>query len=84
MIDNSGLNMILTTKTEISVAGQFGKEIVLLDDNERWMQQSSGKTAITIEPGQLAYVIYTSGSTGQPKAVGVSDSEPVASICKAV
>lgn len=69
MVDDAGVNFILTTERSL-LAGHNSRLIVDLTDNFSHYPGHNPQTAVG--PKNLAYVIYTSGSTGTPKGVLVT------------
>ncbi|MCX7748505.1 MAG: amino acid adenylation domain-containing protein [Clostridia bacterium] len=67
MIEDSDASVLLTT-SRLKDKVEFKGELVLLDDEELYRNQSFNPEVIN-KPEDLAYVIYTSGSTGKPKGV---------------
>ncbi|MGA2183680.1 MAG: amino acid adenylation domain-containing protein [Bryobacteraceae bacterium] len=72
MADDSGLRLLLTTK---SLAGHLNTAapILVLDDAAaaEIAQEDDSSFDAGAGPDDLAYVIYTSGSTGKPKGVQI-------------
>ncbi|WP_026475839.1 non-ribosomal peptide synthetase [Alkaliphilus transvaalensis] len=69
MMEDSGLEVLLTQSHLMEGIGYRGKTIAL-DDPQ--IYQGSGNNLETInKANDLAYIIYTSGSTGNPKGVMV-------------
>src|SRR5579864_2257578 len=73
IINDSGLVLVITSRSQRAAIEQTGISTLLLDFDE-WRQQSALAVSRIYSPLQLAYVIYTSGSSGKPKGVGVSHS----------
>ncbi|MGB7433976.1 MAG: amino acid adenylation domain-containing protein, partial [Candidatus Acidiferrum sp.] len=71
MIEDSALRVLISQKAFASVV-PAGADIILMDEAERWQDNSPEDLGIKVAPEQLAYLIYTSGSTGRPKGVQVS------------
>uniref|UniRef100_A0A486XMQ5 Peptide synthetase n=1 Tax=Rheinheimera sp. BAL341 TaxID=1708203 RepID=A0A486XMQ5_9GAMM len=77
MLDDAGLDVVLSKAELDSVLSTYSGTVVLLDgvvDNKNVLfSQYSDRDLAMAETGlnssHLAYVIYTSGSTGQPKGV---------------
>ncbi len=68
MIEDAGLNLIITTEAVAEKLPAHNCEILKLDSDALLINaQSEQNPAVKIEPLNLAYVIYTSGSTGRPK-----------------
>lgn len=71
LIEDVDAKLIITSqKYQSTFANVEGLELVLLDDeSQEIVKQSTIKPVINIRPQNLAYIIYTSGSTGKPKGV---------------
>ena len=73
MIEDAGLETILTLEKHHDVLGGYAGSVVDLDgDAARIAAEAASPPDAAVKPGDLAYVIYTSGSTGKPKGVMVS------------
>jgi amino acid adenylation domain-containing protein len=73
MIDDSGLDIILTHEKLNTDHLANQNKVVLLDSNwQEINQESDSNPDIQFDLDSLAYVIYTSGSTGIPKGVAVT------------
>lgn len=70
MVQDSGIELILTTRRCLPFAESLKRPTLLINCDEQ--AEFMAEAAARIESGQLAYVIYTSGSTGWPKGVAVS------------
>jgi len=71
IVDDSGLDALVTTSALSSRIPDLGAPRVLLDHPAGTATASdSGKPAVPVR--DLAYLIYTSGSTGKPKGVEVT------------
>ena len=72
MIEDSGLNLLLTERHLVSALGQGRAEVVCIDSlGSEISRQDSSNLTCEVEGDNAAYVIYTSGSTGIPKGVQV-------------
>lgn len=72
MINDAGLDVVLTTENLRSELPDHQAQVVCLDnDANKWMPYSQENPAHEVQADQLAYVSYTSGSTGTPKGVEV-------------
>lgn len=73
IIEDAGLEVVLTERALGDVSAWHGAEVVRLD--VEWVADAGGYPASRPElvtgPRDLAYVIYTSGSTGRPKGVQI-------------
>jgi amino acid adenylation domain-containing protein/non-ribosomal peptide synthase protein (TIGR01720 family) len=71
MIDDSGIDLLLTQALVLDHLPLNGRvEVLLLDHDTRAFSDQNPQ--VSINPANLAYVIYTSGSTGQPKGALLS------------
>ena len=68
IIEDGGVNVVLTESSRTSEKMLAGRSVIELD---RGWPSASSQTLPTIRPEQLAYVLFTSGSTGRPKGVAV-------------
>ncbi len=72
MLQDSGVQTVLTQQSLVSELEPFNVQMVLMDDaTDISKDESSENLDHATRPGDLAYVIYTSGSTGIPKGVMV-------------
>src|SRR4029453_2178120 len=72
MIEDAGLNLLLTNKLLSAALPPTTAEVVCLDrDCSDIAAHSEADPAAQSRPDDLAYVMYTSGSTGIPKGVSV-------------
>jgi amino acid adenylation domain-containing protein/non-ribosomal peptide synthase protein (TIGR01720 family) len=68
MLEDSGVQVLLTQEKLVSSLGKHNAHVVCLDTLERTIAIQSKSNPISgVTPDNLAYVIYTSGSTGKPK-----------------
>ena len=73
MLEDSGVEVLLTQKSLLKSLPRNQKQTVCLDRDRRTIeQQSQENLEVGVDSENLAYVIYTSGSTGKPKGVMVS------------
>lgn len=83
MIEDSGVEIILTESGLYSTLGMDEKNLLLLDEEIRQVMMSSfndsniSEHEVKVKPDNLIYAIYTSGSTGQPKGVLVEHKTAV-------
>lgn len=72
MVEESGLEVIVSQKSLQDQFPEIQGEIILLDrDNIVVSREKTENLNQKVEPSNLAYVIFTSGSTGRPKGVQV-------------
>ena len=73
MVQDSGLDAIITQKEYLSLYKDRQSYQTILIDSERQqiLTESDESPELEIDPESLAYVIYTSGSTGNPKGVQI-------------
>jgi amino acid adenylation domain-containing protein len=72
MIQDSGLQCLVTQRSLEHQLADCGKKLIYIDRDWTLISQESGKNpSSAVKPEDLAYVIYTSGSTGRPKGVQV-------------
>lgn len=70
ILDESGVTVLLTERTEMHRLPEQARNAILIDEAlSAGDGPCAGNPAVRIEPGNLAYVLYTSGSTGRPKGV---------------
>jgi amino acid adenylation domain-containing protein len=70
MLEDAGIQLLLTNRKNASIAELHHGRVVLLDEDWPVIAQHSADNPDPINtPQHLAYVIYTSGSTGRPKGV---------------
>ena len=73
MIEDAGIQVLLTQKQLLASVPRTVEQIICLDADWAAMTQESDENPISqVGPYNLAYVIYTSGSTGKPKGVLVT------------
>src|SRR6185312_3029261 len=73
MLQDSGVNLVLTEGDLQSQISQFSGNFVLLDD-ARWQSNADSNLDVKVDADSVAYLLYTSGSTGRPKGVEVPRS----------
>jgi amino acid adenylation domain-containing protein len=71
MVDDSGIELLLTHRATRDCIGARGKLRVLDIDSLDLGTESESDPEVALHGENLAYVIYTSGSTGNPKGVAV-------------
>ena len=72
MIEDSGIQLLLSQHSLVPSLPTEGIQVITLDQAPGWLDgYSSASPAVGIHGLNLAYVIYTSGSTGLPKGVMV-------------
>jgi len=70
MLEDAGIQLLITNRKNAGVATQHRGSVVLLDEDWSSIAQHDTENPDPIAtPDHLAYVIYTSGSTGRPKGV---------------
>ncbi|HEX8964263.1 MAG TPA: amino acid adenylation domain-containing protein, partial [Rhodocyclaceae bacterium] len=69
MVEDSGMEMLVTHRGLDSLLSRPPRTVVRLDDEAPAEQVAPPPAAAT--PGSLAYILYTSGSTGKPKGVAI-------------
>ena len=83
MIEDAGLQVLLTTERLSSVVPQTEAQVICLDrDGEVIASQIGENPQVSSHPDDLAYVIYTSGSTGIPKGVTVPHRAVIRLVCE--
>ncbi|MFL1420097.1 amino acid adenylation domain-containing protein, partial [Pseudomonas fildesensis] len=82
MIEDSGIALLLSQHSLLSLLPTEGIRVVALDQVAGWLDgYSSESPKVTLGALNLAYVIYTSGSTGKPKGAGNSHRALVNRLC---
>lgn len=72
MVQNVQTSFLITTIDKEGIFKPFMdqlKDMVFMDENEKWAHYSSNNNRNVCENENLMYIIYTSGSTGNPKGV---------------
>ncbi|WP_440115895.1 amino acid adenylation domain-containing protein [Paenibacillus sp. QZ-Y1] len=70
MLEDSGTRVLLV-QSELEVPSGYTDEVIVLDWEDTFEDESSLSPQAPAESNDLAYIIYTSGSTGRPKGVMV-------------
>ena len=82
MIEDSGIQLLLSQHSLLPSLPTDGIQVIALDHAPGWLDgYSSASPAVAIHGLNLAYVIYTSGSTGKPKGAGNSHRALVNRLC---
>ncbi|SDF13077.1 non-ribosomal peptide synthase domain TIGR01720/amino acid adenylation domain-containing protein [Pseudomonas extremaustralis] len=82
MIEDSGIQLLLSQQSLLPSLPAAGIRVIALDPPARWLDGYSREApAVAVHGLNLAYVIYTSGSTGQPKGAGNSHRALVNRLC---
>ncbi len=71
MIEDSGVEILLSSRARLADLPEHGARIVHLDADGRAFREDDAPLELRGGPEDLAYVMYTSGSTGRPKGVAV-------------
>src|SRR5207247_1321801 len=69
MVNDAGLEVLLTQERLVRQLPEHGARVVCLDNWSGPAGEDEENLAIQVTPDNLAYVIYTSGSMGRPKGV---------------
>jgi amino acid adenylation domain-containing protein len=77
MIEDSGIQVLLTQERLVDSLPSFGEKIIYLEQgangfNRSYTTYTDENPDIITTPENAAYVIYTSGSTGTPKGVVIA------------
>ncbi|MGB3122283.1 MAG: amino acid adenylation domain-containing protein, partial [Pseudomonas sp.] len=82
MIEDSGIQLLLTQHSLQALLPTEGIQVIALDHAQGWLDAySSVAPVVAVAALNLAYVIYTSGSTGKPKGAGNSHRALVNRLC---
>ncbi|WP_455825760.1 non-ribosomal peptide synthase/polyketide synthase [Pseudomonas graminis] len=82
MIEDSGIQLLLSQQRLLPSLPAAGVRVIALDQPGVWLEgYSTESPAVNIHALNLAYVIYTSGSTGKPKGAGNSHLALVNRLC---
>ena len=82
MIEDSGIQLLLSQHSLLPVLPAEGIQVIVLDQPADWLDGYSRESVnVTLHALNLAYVIYTSGSTGKPKGAGNSHRALVNRLC---
>jgi non-ribosomal peptide synthetase component F len=71
MIEDSGLEVIISDSTLVDYISSFKTEIIQIDTIQDLESLDGSNFKNSAGPRDLAYTIYTSGSTGKPKGVQI-------------
>lgn len=77
LIDDAGIDVVLTRTGDRTALEGKGTAQVLLDRDEAFAANEYGNPQTTVTSRHAAYIIYTSGSTGTPKGVVVEHGSAV-------
>jgi amino acid adenylation domain-containing protein len=71
LIENSGANILVTSRTLLERASSVAKQVLVAEDV---VEQAISKehVSVAIEPDDVACLMYTSGATGGPKGVAIT------------
>jgi len=82
MIEDSGIQLLLSQQSVLPILPDGGIQVVALDSSASWLDgYSTESPGVCLHALNLAYVIYTSGSTGKPKGAGNSHRALVNRLC---
>ncbi|WP_426220365.1 non-ribosomal peptide synthase/polyketide synthase [Pseudomonas sp. DWRC2-2] len=82
MIEDSGIQLLLSQHSLLPLLPVEGIQVIALDQPADWLDAYSIESPqVTLHALNLAYVIYTSGSTGKPKGAGNSHRALVNRLC---
>ncbi|NWE18993.1 non-ribosomal peptide synthetase, partial [Pseudomonas sp. P7548] len=82
MIEDSGIQLLLSQQSLLALLPTAGIDVIVLDQSASWLDgYSNASPAVALHALNLAYVIYTSGSTGKPKGAGNSHRALVNRLC---
>ncbi len=82
MIEDSGIQLLLSQQSLLASLPAAGIRVMALDQPALWLDgYSTESPAVDVHALNLAYVIYTSGSTGKPKGAGNSHRALVNRLC---
>ncbi|WP_313600505.1 non-ribosomal peptide synthase/polyketide synthase [Pseudomonas sp.] len=82
MLEDSGVQLLLTQQSLLPSLPTAGIRAIALDQPAEWLEDySSASPEVSVHALNLAYVIYTSGSTGKPKGAGNSHRALVNRLC---
>nr|WP_314532430.1 non-ribosomal peptide synthase/polyketide synthase [uncultured Pseudomonas sp.] len=82
MIEDSGIQLLLSQHSLLPLLPVEGIQVIALDQSAGWLDgYSTEPVNVTLHALNLAYVIYTSGSTGKPKGAGNSHRALVNRLC---
>ncbi|KAJ3255158.1 hypothetical protein HDU77_003781 [Chytriomyces hyalinus] len=69
VIEDVSATMVITEKKYASLYESETVQMILIDDDEDWVQLSGADVDNIAVSSNICYVLYTSGSTGKPKGV---------------
>ena len=82
MIEDSGIQLLLSQQSLLPMLPAAGIRVIALDQPSLWLDgYSTESPPVNVHALNLAYVIYTSGSTGKPKGAGNSHRALVNRLC---
>ncbi|WLG59192.1 non-ribosomal peptide synthase/polyketide synthase [Pseudomonas extremorientalis] len=82
MIDDSGIQLLLSQRDLLPLLPTEGIQVIALDPPASWLDGYNRQSpSVDLQALNLAYVIYTSGSTGKPKGAGNSHRALVNRLC---
>ncbi|UII73718.1 non-ribosomal peptide synthase/polyketide synthase [Pseudomonas sp. HN11] len=82
MIEDSGIQLLLSQRSLLPLLPTDGIQVIALDQPTDWLDgYPTESPSVTLHALNLAYVIYTSGSTGKPKGAGNSHRALVNRLC---
>ncbi|QZP19256.1 non-ribosomal peptide synthase/polyketide synthase [Pseudomonas sp. DR208] len=82
MIDDSGIQLLLSQRDLLPLLPTEGIQVIALDQPASWLDGYNRQSpSVDLQALNLAYVIYTSGSTGKPKGAGNSHRALVNRLC---
>ncbi len=82
MIEDSGIQLLLSQHSLLPLLPVDGIRVIALDSSSQWLDGfGTASPNVAVHALNLAYVIYTSGSTGKPKGAGNSHRALVNRLC---
>lgn len=82
IVEDAGINCIITDQKNYSISAQLCNKPILLDRSSILTKNSSER--FKASPASIAYILYTSGSTGRPKGIIHTQRSAIAFISWAV